>query len=185
MAFLQVITRTFGKRAKLLERNKESLELLTDPDWEQTIVTDEVGRGCPWANANLSTVQATGEYVWVLDDDDVCALPDMIEQIKAVAAAEDRPEVIFCFAYHGDYGFLPNTDNWEKEPIITKCGFSNFFVRADTWEKHRAAFKQFEVYCGDYEIFHYLWQQGARFIWHDALVAWYPKQSRGASEDAS
>jgi hypothetical protein len=184
MAFLQVITRTFGKRPAQLKRNQESLAALLDPDWEQTIVVDEVGRGCPWANANLSTVPATGDYVWVLDDDDQCAMPGLLEDIKQVVEAENQPEVIFCFAEHGNYGLLPDADHWEMEPTLGKCGFSNFFVRADIWEKHRVMFKNFEVYCGDYEFFRYLWQQGCRFVWHDALVAWYPKQNRGVGEDA-
>lgn len=181
MAYLQVITRTFGKRPAMLKRNRESLEQLTSQDWEQTIVIDAEGRGVEWANANLATVEATGTYVWVLDDDDVCVLPELVDELKAIAYISPAP-VVVMWAFHEKFGMLPDAGTWEKAPTLGKCGFSNFFVRGDVWDAERQAFKGFACYSGDYEFANHLWKRGYKFYFHDALAAHYPQQSNGATE---
>ena len=183
MAFLQVITRTFGQRPEMLKRNRASLDALTSKDWEQTIVEDTEGRGVSWANQNLQHVLATGDYVWVLDDDDVCALPELVEELRE-AVNKHLPPVVVMWAYHEKWGMLPDIEHWGKAPTLGKCGFSNFFIRSDVWNRERAMFANFACYEADYEFANHLWKQGYQFEWHDALAAWYPQQSNGAVENA-
>lgn len=179
MAFLQVITRTFGKRPGLLKRNVESLANLSDPDYEQTIVLDDQARGCPWANRNLATVSATGEYVWVLDDDDLCCRPSLITELKQIVRKE-QPEIIMLRAYHGNFGTLPSDGNWQRMPVLGNVGWSNAVVRADVWDRHKEQIV--ERYEADYYFWVYLWNVALRWYWHDVTAAYYPQQHNGAGE---
>lgn len=183
MAYLQVITRTFGQRPEMLKRNRESLEQIIGGDWEHTLVVDEIGRGVEWANANLATVEARGTYVWVLDDDDLCVLPPVVEELRQIAYISPAP-VVVMWAYHEKWGMLPDDATWGLPPTLGKCGFSNFFVRGDVWNAEREVFRQFACYAGDYEFANHLWKCGYKFVWHDSLAAYYPQQSNGAVENA-
>lgn len=178
MAFLQVITRTFGARPTLLARNRASLAALEDADWEQTLVVDEVGRGCAWANANLATVPATGEYVWVLDDDDLCAEPALLAHLRRYAGAP----VIVCRATHAVFGALPPASRWGGPPHLGACGWSNLFVRRDVWEAERGSLARYNVYEGDYRFAAHLWAAAQPWAWCDVVAAHYPRRSAGAAE---
>lgn len=178
MAFLQVITRTFGARPTLLARNRASLAALDDSDWEQSLVVDTVGRGVAWANTNLATVKATGEYVWVLDDDDVCANPALIGTLKAHRGAP----VIVCRATHARFGVLPHDAHWGGPPVPADFGWSNLFVRSDVWEAHRQFLAQCDVYEADYLFAAHLWAEAAPWQWCDVVAAHYPRVSAGAGE---
>ena len=179
--FLQVITRTFGKRPAMLARNAESLAAQTDPDFSHTIVMDDQARGCEWANRNLATVPATCEYVWVLDDDDLCCRPGLVAELKEIVRKE-QPEVIMLRAYHGEFGTLPSDANWQKEPVLCNVGWSNAVIRADVWNRHREQIT--DVYAADYYFLVYLWHVALRWYWHDVTAAYYPQRSIGAAEDA-
>ena len=181
MAFLQVITRTFLKRPGLLAEHEKSLAALSDPDWEQTLVVDDAGRGVAWANANLATVPATGEWVWVLDDDDLCVKGDLVETLKRLGA-ERECGVIVMRATHVAYTILPHDNNWGVRPTLTDCGYSNFFIRGEAWNRHRAKFRELDCYAADHAFYAHVWDQGERFHWHDAIAAHYPVRSIGRPE---
>lgn len=178
MAFLQIVTRTFGRRPTLLARNQSSLAALRDPDWEQTLVVDEIGRGVNWANTNLANVPASSEYVWVLDDDDMCALPSLLSTLKRLRAAQ----VIVMRTQHALFGVLPHNAHWGGRPVLGDCGWSNYFVRSDVWNAHRAVLANMACYEADHVFAAHLWDQGVGFVWHDAIAAIYPQASRGAAE---
>jgi hypothetical protein len=178
--FLEIITRTFGQRPGLLRRNRDSLAALASADWAQTILLDDGARGCAWANANLATVAAVGDYVWVLDDDDLCVCPDLIEQLRPYAGAY----VIMLRAEHADFGTLPHEENWQKRPVLADIGFSNFVVRGDIWNLYRDEFAKLAVYAADFYYIDLLWRQKFPFAWLDVVGAAYPQRSLGAAEDA-
>lgn len=180
MAFLQVVTRTFGRRPSALARNQGSLADLSDPDWAQTLVMDEAGRGVNWANMNLATVPAVGDYLWMLDDDDVCVLPSLVGDLKRIVD-DGRPDVIMVRAEHARLGLLPGR-NWRLAPVLRDVSTSNFIVRADVWNAYRAVFAGFDCYEADYRFVAYLWQQGLNFYWHDVVAVYYAQNSLGAPE---
>jgi hypothetical protein len=181
--FLEVITRTFGQRPAMLARNQASLAALTDPDWAQTLVIDAQARGCAWANANLATVATQGEYVWVLDDDDVCARPSLVAELKR--AAQEGPDVIMLRAEHALFGTLPHAENWRQAPVCGDIGFSNFVIRGDIWNQVRSLFRDWECYEADFRLIDHLWRQFLTTVsWLDVVAACYPQRSLGAPEDA-
>jgi len=178
VTFLQVVTRTFGQRAPLLARNQASLAQLEDDDWLQTVVRDSVGRGVDWANANLATVPASGEYVWVLDDDDVCASTTLIGALKNLRGVP----VIVCRATHARFGVLPHDAHWGGPPVLGDCSWSNYFVRSDVWEAHRGYLTECAVYEGDYRFAAHLWGSVGPFAPCDVVAAHYPRVGRGAPQ---
>ena len=93
--FLTIITRCC-KRPAGLARAIESVQTQTDKDFEQVFIVDEVGKGLTWANRQFheQRMRAEGEYVFVLDDDDVLATPDFVTRLKECAAQWDMPDVI-------------------------------------------------------------------------------------------
>lgn len=181
MAFLEVITRTFGQRPTMLQRNLESLTSQTDPDWTRRLVVDDAARGVAWAVGNLATVVASGEYVWVLDDDDVCARATLVAELKTIAYVE-RPHVIMVRAFHERFGLLPSDANWEQAPVRGNVGTSCYMVRADLWNRTHDLWVR--RYDGDFVFIDALWRMsGLRWYWHDVTAAWYPQQSVGAPEE--
>ena len=182
MAFLQIITRTFGERPAMLRRNIESLATQIDPDYEHTIVLDDQTRGSSWANRNLATVEATGNYVWVLDDDDRCCRPQLIVELKEIAHM-GHPDVIMVRASHAVHGTLPNDANWRHAPVLANVGWSCYIVRAGAWEAHRD--KIVESYDADFWWIDALWNARCSFYWHDVIAADYPQQSIGVPEKPS
>jgi hypothetical protein len=180
MAVLEVIVRTFGQRPSMLARNLASLEAQTVADWQRTLVVDDAARGCAWANANLATVEATGDYVWVLDDDDVCCRSHLVAELQTIAHME-RPDVIMVRAFHERFGLLPNDANWQQRPVRGNVGYSCYIVRRDVWNAYRDAMT--ERYDADFWWIDHLWQQRLGWYWHDVTAAWYPQQSIGEAEE--
>lgn len=179
MAFLEVITRTFGKRPAMLKRHEESLRLQTDSDWLRTLVVDDKTRGVAWAVGNLATVEAVGDYVWVLDDDDLCCRPTLVAELKEI---EERiqPDVIMVKAYHAKFGTLPSMANWTSRPVLGNIGTSCYIVRREMWNAHRDAW--IARYDGDFWFIDHLWNAECLFYWHPVTAAYYPQQSIGAPE---
>jgi hypothetical protein len=181
VAFLEILTRTFGQRPRMLRRCTDSLKDLHDPDWVQTIIRDEQGRGVAWANRNLASVDATGDYVWVLDDDDICCYHDLIGELKELVASS-APDVIMVRCYHAKFGMLPADDLWGQRPMMGTVGSSNVIVRREVWNEHRDGWR--EVYAGDFWFINRLWDAGLQWAWHYQTACYYPQQSNGATEDA-
>lgn len=167
--FLQVITRTMGNRPQMLARNQSSLAAQSDNSWAQTLVVDRECRGCGWANRNLSTIPALGQWVWILDDDDECILPTFVEGLRRIAERH-TPDVIMVRMDHGAWGILPDDAVWGREPQLGRIGMSAFVVRGDVWERTRAQWR--EVYEADFHYIHGLWATpGVRMHWWNVTVS--------------
>lgn len=179
MAFLEVLTRTYGGRPAMLARNVASLAKQTDPDYMHHVIVDHERRGVAWAVGNLANVEATGEWVWVLDDDDLCCHPTLIRELKEIDAAM-MPDVIMVRALHEAFGMLPGGANWGQAPVLGNIGTSCYIVRRYIWNLYRS--RWLERYDGDYWWIHHLWSQGCEFYWHDVIAAHYPQQSTGVPE---
>ena len=162
----------------MLARCNASLAALTDADWEQTVVIDRESRGVIWANTNLANVPATGQYVWVLDDDDLCALPSLVQDVRRVAEAE-HPAAIMVRAAHTEFGIIPHDATWGGAPLLGDVSTSNLIVRADVWDAYRKRFADWQCYAADYEFTRHLWQAGVPFRWLDIVAAYYPQRSTG------
>lgn len=174
--FLEILTRTIPQREALLERCQASVALLRDHDWTQTVILDAECRGVPWANRNYSTIEAMGEWVWLLDDDDLCSNADLIGILRKHVAAED-PEAILMRSYHGRLGLLPPAESWGERPIMGRIGPSCLVVRGDMWNRYREEWT--ETYAGDFWFINSLWNAGVSFSWLPIVAAYQPTQNYG------
>lgn len=177
--FLEILTRTFPGRPYYLKRCQESLTHLRDPDWSQRIIMDEAGRGVEWANANMGTIQADGDWIWVLDDDDVCCYYDLIGDLKALVR-KTKPDIVIVRSYHAQWNMLPPYERWLQRPIMGQIGPSCVVVRRDVWNAFHHAWTP--TYAGDFWYINTLWDAKLKIAWLPITAAYQTQQSRGQGD---
>lgn len=184
--FLSIVTRVF-KRPQGLTDNLLSIDAQTDKDLEQIFITDTVGHGLLRANQSFGDSQTkeliTGEYVYLLDDDDFLTNPSFVEELKQIAA-EHNPDVIFfrmIIKNNMNNNYYPTDELcWGNKPIIARIGGSCFVVKRDVWMKHIHEFGKQR--CGDFAFIDAVIQGGASVYWWDKLCAETGRVGRGRPE---
>ena len=165
--FLSIVTRCY-KRPSFLENNQASLRAQTVTNYEQLLIIDDIGRGIHAANMALADAYPAGDYVLVLDDDDVITDPEMIETLQWYTEQEGRPGLVFFKADHDHLGILPDGLVWGRRPIHGRVGSCDFISRRDIWEKYIAAFGA--PHSGDYTYLKTVW------LTERPCVAWLDRQ---------
>jgi hypothetical protein len=109
MAFLSVITRTMASRPTMLERNKQSLRDQTCQDFEHLVHVDEQARGNFWAQRWVTDLvhEAQGDYIMILDDDDLMRNPKGVAILKD--CCKEKPRGVIFQADYGPGRILPET----------------------------------------------------------------------------
>lgn len=179
MAFLEVVTRTY-KRPQMLRHNRASLERQTCADWQQTMLPDEEGRGIAWAYAQLATFEPTGEYVWILDDDDLCIDAELVADLKTITE-EFTPDVIILKMDHGNGQILPDEAHWQRAPQQGYIGASAFVVSRATWLEHRWRFAPGR-YESDYDFIRAVYAAESDIYWHNTIASRCQRISKGLPE---
>lgn len=181
MALLEILTRCY-RRPQMLIANMASLAAQTDPDWVQTLLVDNEGRGIGWSYLNLAAhaPQVTGDWVWLLDDDDLCVRPTLVAELRRVTARQ--PGVVVVRMDHGPLGILPNDDHWGdwanwREGV---AGVSALIVRADLWRILAPAYG--DHYAGDWDFAAALRATAPSVVWHDVVASRVQRISRGEAE---
>lgn len=178
---LEIVTRHLSTRPKLLAQNQASLQALASDDWKQTLLVDDVGRGVDWANEQLQNFEPTGDWVWVLDDDDECIYPGLIEGLTAIV---DRcqPDAVMVRMDHSaaGLGILPHINDWHGQLREGGVGCSALISSRETWMKHRNAYGA--RYAGDFDYIHAVQESGANIFWWNAIVSRVGKRMMGAGE---
>ena len=178
MPFLSVVTRCY-KRPAMLAKNMASLEVQSEPDYEQLFIVDDEGQGIGWANRALATVDPTSDYVMVLDDDDML-INDRAIGLLMDAVMIDYPHLVIYRAEHGELGVLPDELTWNKRPLKGHIGSCDFITRRDVWKEHIHQFGIDEG--GDYAFLHAIWRDNPRTVWLDELLARTQRRSNGRPE---
>lgn len=176
--FLEVVTRTFGGRPEGLARCRASLECLQSKDWTQTLVVDRARAGVAKANRALAEHDAGGRWVWVLDDDDVCTAPMLVDWLERVAEREQPDVIVVQVRWLGR--LLPPEGMWRARPQMGAITSPSVVVRGDVWDAYRSGWR--EVYEGDYWFIDGLWQAGLRWSWLPLLAAQVDRANHGAAE---
>lgn len=181
MPFLTVITRAY-KRPHMLAANQRSLADQTDPDYEQVILRDEIGIGVAAANVLIRHTigLVRGEYVLILDDDDLIVDMGLIANLKHLTA--DRPGVVMVRWDHGERGILPYANYIGAIPPRGAVGGGSPIVRADLFRA--LAHTWGASYDGDYDYVTAVLTSGQPVVWHDKVVCAVQRISLGRPEDA-
>lgn len=167
----------------MLETNQKSLDRLTDLDWVQTLLIDCKGHGVEWANFELGrrASEFIGDYIWVLDDDDVCTYRPLITDLKRIVK-EHNPDAIMLRMDFKPGVILPPDELWGKSPQFTRIGMSSFVLRRAVFQ--RFASMAFTPKLGaDYRLIRAVFDAGCSVYWHDVVAMRCQRaQSRGAEE---
>lgn len=176
--FLSVITRCY-KRPIMLAKNKASLKAQTDRDFEHLFIRDDKGRGVGWANGEIAKAEPTGEYVLVLDDDDMMLNHRAIAILKL--ATLDAPGMVIFKADHKELGILPSKAVWQSRPMQGQIGSISFISRLDIWKRHAKAYGVPKA--GDYNYLHAAWPDVKdHVVWLNELLTGVQRISWGQPE---
>lgn len=182
--FLSIITRKY-KRPHGLSKNLESVKALSDQDYEQIFITDDVGKGLLEANRSFQDVSPSGYMVFLLDDDDFIVNPDMIAELKAIVK-DHNPDVIFfrmIIKNNMNNNWYPTDELcWGNRPVIARIGGSCFVVKNHIYKKFIHNFAH--ARCGDFYFINAVFESGAKCYWHDKLMCETGRVSRGKPEVA-
>lgn len=176
--FLTVVTRTF-QRPQMLERCVASVWAQADKDFQHIVLADDVGVGIAGSYQQMidEADRYRGQYIYILDDDDVLTDDQLIVDLKRIADRHN-PDVVMVKAEHPELGVLP--EPWEDEPVYSQVCVSNFVVKAGVWRENAWAFlRELDVEAHDFAFISHLWQVGHTFHWHDRVVMSIPKVHRG------
>jgi hypothetical protein len=179
--FLEILTRSFGGRPHMFAAQQVSLAAQTDRDFVHTVLMDSERRGIEWASENMGRYapQLVGDYVWILDDDDLCTLPTFIAGLKQIAVL-NAPDVVFVRMDH-DYGRILPSARWGKSPKVSEIGVSAYVVRREVWQAHAGAWTPGK-YTSDFEFIDSIWQSRPVTYWWDVVASRCQRQSLGRAE---
>lgn len=166
--FLSVVTRTV-KRPLMLSRNQESLYAQTDTDFEHIMLIDSVGMGIPATHLWIvrEKNRPKGQYIFILDDDEVIDDREFIADMKQVALEHDPDIIMFRTNRMGD--ILPPDDKWEKRPECGYVGMACFAIKAEPWRLHIEAINELHN-AGDFTLLDALFEAGHSVYWHNKIV---------------
>lgn len=175
MPFLTFYVPTY-KRPKMLADCLASIQAQSDPDYEVVLIRDEVGIGIGgmYRDIRNHAEQVSGDYVFVLSDDNLVTDIDFVKGLKEQAA--DNPDVI---VFKNEIGrVLPSI--WGAAPVCGHIDLSCFAVKREVWQANASRWG--ECYEGDYYFIRALWDAGYIFKWWDKLVIKAQKIMRGLPE---
>ena len=157
-----------------------SLAAQSDQDYRQTLLDDALGRGIGWSYQNLAAYapHLVGEWIFILDDDDMVISQTFVADLKAIAE-EHHPDVIMVKMDQGTRGILP-AGCWQKRPVMGGIGCSAFVVRRRVWQKHAGHLSAH--YAGDFDFIKSIFMQDYEIYWFDCIASAVQRISYGAPE---
>lgn len=166
MAFLTIYTPTY-KRPTLLAECRASVAAQSDADYQHLVVEDAVGIGIGGMFAAIQTNAplVEGEYVYILQDDDLLVDRDFVRELKRFVWEHNDPPVVIV--RNRKHGLQPRC--WQQPPQLGSIDLGSYVIRADVFCRHADRFgKRYE---GDYDFIRALWDMHYPFAWWDRLVA--------------
>jgi len=171
---LSIITRVHPKRTKFLAICKESVSLQTNKDFEHLFLYDdsEKGKGRGYANQMFflkrNEINIKGDYVMVLDDDDIMVYNDFIKDLREIVKKDDYDMIIFKGELVG-LGVVPHQHLWEKSPQRSGIGSFCIAVKKELWNKYIDEFGKHEV-SGDFLFIKKCYENSKKVYWLNRVV---------------
>lgn len=182
--FLTIYTATH-RRPHALARCLASVGEQTVADRIQHfVVVDHVGIGIGGVYAQVPTYAPAvrGEYVYLLNDDNVLASPTVVGELEAFVRLHDDPPPVIIGVVDIDGQRFPINDLMPRiGPIQSYVDLGNLIVRRDVWLD--ACHHYGRRYEGDFDFALYLWEMGHPFVNWPVLFA-TGHASHGATEHA-
>jgi hypothetical protein len=163
----------------MLAANQASLQRQTCRDWSQTLMRDAVGVGIAATYERLADYVPEGDWVWILDDDDLCVDDRLVAELDQL----DRLNVdVIMVKMERDGHVLPDKFTWHRPPQLGHICVSCYLVRRDVWMQNRRAFAPGH-YASDYNFIAAVFGHDPEVYWLDRVVAKTQRISRGKPEN--
>jgi hypothetical protein len=176
--FISIVTRNYYKREEMFKNCCASVSMQKDQDFDHVIIKDMVGIGSAKANrlfySNKDRVR--GEYVFMLDDDDIFTSDEFVGDMKGIVA-EHSPGLIFVRMLINEE-LYPTSVVWKRERLHQNhVGTSNVVVRNDLWQKYIERFSDSQV--GDFLFINSVFMEKPKIYWQDKLYSKTTRISHG------
>ena len=185
MPFLSIVTRHHPARPELFKSCIASIEAQKDQDFEHIILNDDKGLGISHANKMFydNKDKVTGDYVFILDDDDMITTPDFVSDMKEVVRTQDFPDIVFIRMIINGH-IRPTTDIcWRQEELVRKhIGSSCFIMKNELWQEHIHNFLPIPT-TGDFEFISSAFKHSESHYWHDKVYSKTLRISQGQTEE--
>jgi GT2 family glycosyltransferase len=162
----------------MLQINKASLCMQSCQDFEQLLMIDGQGGGWKHAAEMLADLaqDAAGDYVLILDDDDILLNADGVRLMKE--AAQSQPAAVIFKGWHADLGILPNDNTWMRRPRLAQIGSFDFITRREVFcELVDTAVTN--GYNNDFGIIDGVFERCLPVTWLNVLMCAAMRRSRG------
>jgi len=181
--FLSIVTRHHPRRPKMFELNTISVSSQKDKDFEHVILYDFIGIGSAKANQMFfqNKESVLGDYVFMLDDDDIFISDEFVGDIKKIVKENNRPGIIFVRMLIND-SLLPTTNLvWGKDILYKHhIGTSCFVMRNDLWQDNIHLFSATQI--GDFDFINCVFEKKPTVFWQDKIYSKTLRVSRGSDE---
>lgn len=178
--FMSIVTRHMLSRPVMFQQNVDSVNMQDNQDLEHIIILDDAGLGSGRANImfyrNMDRV--SGDYVFMLDDDDVLVTPDFISDMKGIVKGNDVDVIMIRMMLNGE--LYPTPIVWKKQPIMNHIGTSNFVIKNAVWKKHIRNF--LPIQTGDYNFIRTVFDSRPKVTWVDKIYSKTLRVSCGLPE---
>ena len=180
--FLSIVTRRHPNRSIMFKKNRASVLMQEDNDYEHVIIQDDVGVGSYEANRLFvqNKDKINGNYVFMLDDDDVLVGSKLITDLKEVVE-NHSPDLMFIKMLAGDQE-IPSSEVWMKNELKPgHVGTSCVVVKNKLWKDTIDRFTAKQT--GDFDFIKEVLSKAKKVVWVNKLYSKTMSVSWGKSEE--
>jgi len=167
---LSIYTPTF-RRPRLLEKCIESVQLQTVAQQIQHYIwPDQIGVGIAGMFKQIPSQaqHLVGEYIYILQDDDVLADVWVIEKLFEFIQDNDHPDVVICRNVKREM-ILPTRKCWGRAPLEGHIDLGSYVVSRKVFNRHCTDFGA--RYAGDFDFIDAVYKLDWHFTWLDMILA--------------
>lgn len=169
--FMSIVTRHMSQRPNMFKQCCDSIDEQSNQDLEHIVIEDSLGVGVPLANALLAVNadKVHGQYVFILDDDNVFVDDNFITDIKSIIKNREI-DLIFIKKYIGEIIF-PRETSWNTNGIaIAEVDTGCVVVKKEVWLQNIHWFFN-GGHCGDFSFIKQLMNviPASKIYWQDKI----------------
>jgi len=167
----------------MFELCRNSVLAQKDPDFDHIVIKDMIGVGFARTNGYFYEYRDLihGQYVFILDDDDVLVTDDFVSDMKKIAKENDNPGMIFVRMWISDHTYPTHVDWKVPKLTINHIGTSCVVVRNDLWKEKIKNFLQRKA--GDFFFIESIFNSKPTIFWQDKFYSKTMKVSHGKPEE--
>jgi hypothetical protein len=167
--FLSIVCRRHPKRPTYYKQHIQSLLSQSCKRFHHIALCDLKGKGVPFANKMLYTEmkRITGNYVFILDDDNILNNNSFVADIKEIVE-EHAPDVIMIKGIRNNKVY-PTDTVWKNKPQFAHIDMANFIVTKEVYQRHA---QKFCINRGaDYNFIADVFKQKYKIFWQDKIYS--------------